>query len=187
MVRFIQNNFIGMPNMFMTRNNCCHHHNNNMLHSTFGYGFKQPMMFGGCVHNHHSCNGGGGGSDDGIGKAMLWGAGLGGAAALLIAFNKPIGKFLGMCGKGIGQGATWLWNKALKPAGQAIGKAASWTWNKILKPVGKGIGNFFKSIWNGIKGIFKKKPKNVDEVKPKEAEVKKPEVTNSADKTAAAE
>ena len=168
MVRFIQNNFIGMPNPFMTGGSCCHHHNNNMMSpSMFGYGFQQPMMFGGCVH--HSCNSGGGGSsDDGIGKAMLWGAGLGGAAALLIAFNKPIGKFLGMCGKGIGKGATWLWNKALKPAGQAVGKAASWTWNKVLKPTGQAIGNFFKSIWNGIKGIFKKKPKNAEEVKTKD-------------------
>lgn len=38
----------------------------------------------------------------------------------------------------IGKGATFVWNKAIKPAAQ-------WTYNKILKPIGQWIGGLFHS------------------------------------------
>lgn len=138
--------------------------------SLFGCGFPQNTY----VAPHcHDCSSGGG--DGGLGKALLWGSAAGLGVGLLVKFHQPIGKFLGTVGKGIGKGATWVWNKALKPAGkgianagkwvwnnalkpagQGIAKAGEWVWNKVLKPVGQGIANAAKWVWNGITGLFKK-------------------------------
>lgn len=134
MAIFIQNNFFGRRPPMPINGHCVQNYTPMPMDT--------PMFnYGGCMHSHshHHCDGGN--FDDGLGKAVLWGGAVGLGAGLIYNFRKPIGSFLGMCGKGIGQGATWLWNNALKPVGQAIGKAAKW-------------------VWNGITGLFKKKDKD---------------------------
>lgn len=51
---------------------------------------------------------------------------------------KTVGKVIAWPFKMIGKGATFVWNKAIKPAAQ-------WTYNKILKPIGQWIGGLFHS------------------------------------------
>ena len=53
--------------------------------------------------------------------------------------------------KGIGNAASFVWNKGLMPAFKGIGKAASFVWNKGLMPAFRGIGNAASWAWGGIK------------------------------------
>lgn len=93
----------------------------------FGYGFSSGNMF-----------------EIGAGMGLGYAAGMTLIPALPAIF------------KGIGQGCSWVWNKAIVPAGRAVGKACSWVWNKGIVPAAKWIGNGVKNLWNKI---FHKEPK----------------------------
>ncbi|MBR1775528.1 hypothetical protein IJ750_00435 [bacterium] len=112
----------------------------------FGYGFGVGMNPFGCC-----------------GAAAMIGAQLGyglAGSGLLGGIFKGIGTALGWCGSMIGKGASFLWNKALKPV-------CSFAWNKVLKPAGKAvwnglkwcgsmIGKGAKAIANGVKSLWNK-------------------------------
>ena len=120
----------------------------NFTPGCFGYGFS-PMNNFGVGSNSFNY---------GLGTGVGFAAGM----ALIPAMPKIF--------SAIGDGCSFLWNKAFVPAGKAIGKAATWTWNKAIVPaakgvwsgmkaVGKGIasaatwvGNGIKNAWNGIFG-----------------------------------
>ena len=131
--------------------------------SPFGYGSGcgMPGIFGDgfCmgVYNPWSfsccCGGGPAYLGFGIGYGLAQGGLLGG-------LFKGIGKGLAWCGSMIGIGATFLWNKAIKPA-------ATFMWNKVLKPAGKAvwsgikwcgsmIGKGAKAVANGVKSLWNK-------------------------------
>lgn len=86
------------------------------------------------------------------------GIGLGFAAGMMLMPAIPA------IFKGIGKGASFLWNKAiapagkfvwnsaLKPAGKGIGKACSFVWNKGIKPAAQWVGRGIKNAWNWIFG-----------------------------------
>ncbi len=104
----------------------------------FGAPYMGGAYYGGC------CCGGGSGISD---KAALTALGIGAGIGLLAS---PLG---GPILKGIGNAASWTWNKAIKPA-------ATWTFNNILKPVGQGIawcgkqvGNAFAYVGKGIANL----------------------------------
>ena len=125
----------------------------------YGFGCGMPCIFGkGFGMNNPFdvvcwCGGGAASLGFGIGRGLAQGGMLGG-------LFKGIGKGLGVIGTGIGIGATFLWNKAIKPA-------ATFVWNKALKPAGKAvwsgikwcgsmIGKGAKAVANGVKSLWNK-------------------------------
>lgn len=72
--------------------------------------------------------------------AFSAGAGLGFAAGVALTPLLP------SVFKGIGQGCSWLWNKAIVPAAKGVWEGVKW--------VGNGIAKGAKWVWNGVKNLW---------------------------------
>ena len=146
---------------------------NSIITSSRHMGCYNPLMMGGVGFTGASCFGWGYGGccgDTFNTKPMMFGIGMGigcGLGALLVnnfpAICKGVGqaatwvwnKAFPAIGKGIGQAASWMWNKAFPAIGKGIGQAATWVWNKAFPAIGKGVASAAKWVWGGIKSVGK--------------------------------